>query len=359
MQSRTVAFLLASAAFPIALAQQPIDVRTTKPAPLENAGVLQATGRTAPAKQARLYSRATGIILERKADIGDRVKEGDVLAIIAAPEIPHEIDAAKAKVAQMKARSELAAALLTRGETLAATNAFSKEDLDERQSTTRTAEADLMASEAELRTLEETLRFLTIRAPFDGTITARRIDAGDHVVGDNASENAWLFDIAQLKELRMVLHVPPSTALKLKTGEEADIRFADLPGRTFPGKVSRSSGLVEETSGTMQVELTVPNADFTLPAGLSGIADIKASSATSALTVPANAITTLGGVTNVAVAENGKVKFIPVKTGRIFGPKVEILSGITTGNDVILSPNSLLREGDPVNASPMATAKKN
>lgn len=358
MKTSVASLLLAIAAFHYATAQQPTEVRTAQPAAPEGEVVLHATGRTAPAKQARLFSRATGIISERRVDIGDRVKEGDILAVISAPEIPHEIDAAKAKVEQMKARQELAAALLSRGESLAASNAFSKETLDERRSTTKTAEADVLAAEADLRTLEEMQRFLTIRAPFDGTITARRVDAGDHVIGDQASENAWLFDIAQLKELRMVLFVPPSTALRIHNGEEADVHFSDIPNHVFSGKVSRSSGLIDATSGTMQVELTLPNPDFILPAGLSGIAKIKSQAATAVLMIPSNAVANREGVPNVAVVENGKVKFQVIKPGRTIGPEIEILSGLTSEGQVIISPNSLLQDGDPVNATPMVAVKK-
>lgn len=358
MKFATVSLLLALTAFHSATAQQPVEVRTAVPAAPDGDVILQATGRTAPAKQARLFSRATGIITERKVDIGDRVKEGDVLAIVSAPEIPHQIDAAKAKVEQMKAKKELAEVLLSRGESLASSNAFSKETLDERRATTRTAEADLLAAEAELKRLEELQGFLTIRAPFDGTITARRIDLGDHVIGDQASENAWLFDIAQLKELRMILFVPPATALRLHQGEEADVFFSDIPTHSFPGKVSRSSGMIDSMSGTMQVELSLPNPDFTLPAGLSGIAKIKSKGTTAVLMIPSNAVANRGGIPNVALVENGKVKFQAIKPGRTLGPKIEILSGLTADGQVIISPNSLLREGDPVSATPLVTAKK-
>lgn len=336
----------------------PVDVKTAHPAAPEAATFLQTIGRTAPAKQAALFSRATGIVSECRVDIGDRVKEGDVLAVIAAPEIAHQIAAARARVEQMKARLDLASVLLTRGESLAASNAFSKETLDERRSTTKTAEADVAAAEAELSTLIEMQNFLTIRAPFDGTITGRRIDRGDHVVRDQSGEDAWLFNIAQLKELRMVLFVPPATALQIRNGEPADITFTELPGRLFAAKVSRSSGLIDPSSGTMQVELTLPNEDFTLPAGLSGIARIQARSGPSVLMIPSNALATRDGIPNVALVENGKVKFQAVKPGRTMGPKIEVLSGLTAEGEVILSPNSLLRDGDPVKATPMASAKK-
>ena len=337
---------------------EPVAVRTAAPVPADAAGTLQTTGRTAPAQQAHLFSRATGTIAECRVDIGDRVKAGDILAVIEAPEIEHKIASAKAKVEQMKSRAELAQALLGRAESLAKTNAVSAETLDERSSSTKTAQADQLVAEAELHELEVMQDFLTIRAPFQGTITARRIDKGDHVNGDSSAADSWLFHIARLNELRMVLHVPPSTALQIKREDAAEVTFADIPGKVFNGKVSRSSGLIDSQSGTMQVELLLPNADFALPAGLSGTARVKAQSVASVLMIPSNAIATRDGITNVALVEDGKVKFQAIRAGRTLGPRIEVLSGLTTDREVIVSPNSLLRDGDTVTPTPMATVKK-
>jgi len=333
-------------------------VRTAKAVSAVGITELSALGRTAPAQQAHLFSRVTGTIAESKVDIGDKVKSGDVLAVIDAPEIAHKIAAARAKIAQMHTRAELAHALLKRAVSLAQDDAISTQELDERQSATKAAEADLLAAEAELSGLQENTGFLTIRAPFDGTITARRIDRGTHINGDTASPDGWLFHIARLDELRMVLHVPPRTALQIRAGQQADVEFSDIPGRTFVARVSRFSSLIEEQSGTMQIELTLPNADLAVPAGLSGTAKITVESAPTALLIPSNAVTSREGVSQVAQVDEGKLKFTKVKTGRTLGPQIEILDGLELGNEVILSPNALLRDGDPVTATPMKEVKQ-
>ncbi|MEX1113877.1 MAG: efflux RND transporter periplasmic adaptor subunit [Akkermansiaceae bacterium] len=341
----------------LAAAEVP-SVRTAKAVPAAAVSELSALGRTAPAQQAHLFSRVTGTISESKVDIGDRVKSGDVLAVIEAPEIAHKIAAARAKIAQMTTRTELATALLKRAESLAEDDAISSEELDERRSATQAAKADLLAATAELNGIEETEGFLTIRAPFDGTIIARRIARGDHVNGDNASPDAWLFHITRLNELRMVLHVPPGTALQIRNGQQADVQFTDIPGHIFSAHGGRFSSLIEAQTGTMQVELSLPNADFAVPAGLSGTAKIKAESVNSALLIPINAVAARDGVSQVALVEDGRVKFSGVKTGRTLGPKIEILSGLKPGGEVILCPNALLRDGDAVEPVPMDEAKK-
>ncbi len=340
-------------------AAEPVVVRTSKATPAAAVAEFSAIGRTAPAQQAYLFSRATGTIAECKVDIGDRVKQGDVLATIDAPEIPHRISAAQAKIAQMSARAELAEALLKRAESITAAQAISAQELDERRASTKAAAADLFAAQAELRELEEMEKFLSIRAPFDGTIIVRRIDRGDHVNGDTNTTEAWLFHIARLDELRMILHVPPATALQIRTKQQADVSFPDIPNKPYTASVSRYSSLIEEASGSMQVELTLPNPDFAIPAGLSGNAKIKVEAPVAAnLLVPANALVTRAGISQVALVESGKVKFNDIKTGRTLGPKVEILDGLKLGDDVILSPNALLKDGDPVTATLVMEPRK-
>ncbi|MBK1881946.1 efflux RND transporter periplasmic adaptor subunit [Luteolibacter pohnpeiensis] len=358
MKAKTL--LLFALLTPLAVAEPaaPTPVRVTHPAPADSLTAIRAIGRTAPAEQARLFSRATGIISERPVDIGDRVKAGQVLAVIDAPEIAHQIAAAEAQVQQTKARAELADALLKRSESLAKNSAVSQETIDERLATTKTAEADKLAAEAALATLQEQQRFLTIRAPFDGIITARQIDRGDHVNGDPSSLDAWLFQIARIDELRMILSVPPPGALHVKKGQTAEVEFADIPGKIFNATVARTNSLIDSASGTMQVELALPNPDLALPAGLSGDARIKNDSASAVLMVPSNAIATRDGVSQVAVAKSGKVSFVSVALGRTLGNQVEIFSGLTPSDDVIVSPNSLLQSGDAVAANPLATPAK-
>lgn len=330
----------------------PTPVRTATATPASNPPEVRAIGRTAPLKQARLYARATGTIAECRVDIGAEVKAEAPLAIIHAPEIAHQIEAAQAKIAQLTARADLAKAQAQRGEPLADARAIPAEELDERRAAERTTTADLRAARAELAKLEETQNFLTIRAPFDGTITARRIDRGDHVNGDSNSPDAWLFQIAQLDELRMVLHVPPESALRIREGQSAELQFPDLPGRAFTAKVARLSGMIDETSGTMRVELALPNPDHTLPAGLSGNARITTPARQAIVTVPANAIVVHNGSSKVAAVRDGKAHFTDVTPGHTLGTNIEILAGLDPGTEVIVSPNALLRDGDPVIPTP-------
>ena len=328
-------------------------VRTAIARQAPAAAAISAIGRTVPIEQAFLFSRGTGTVAECKVDIGDRVSAGEVLAVIDAPELAHQIAAAEARIDLLDARAGLAAMLAERGEPLAATKAISSEDLDQRRTNARTSAAELAIARAELAELRQREDFLTIRAPFDGTITARRIDRGDHINGDTNSADAWLFHLARLTELRMVLHVPPDAALKIRTGGEALLRFPDMPGRELNAVVSRSSHLIDPRSGTMQVELTFPNPELEIPAGLSGNASFQAEGSSSRLIIPSNAVAIRGGSPNVAIVRNGSIRFQDVKTGRTLGASIEILGGLNAGDEVVISPNSQLRDGDTVSPDPL------
>jgi RND family efflux transporter MFP subunit len=338
-------------------ADGPIVVRTTKAREAPAASGISAIGRTAPIEQAFLFARATGTVAECKVDIGDKVAAGDVLAVIDAPEIAHRIAAAEARIDLLEAKAGLAATLAERGEPLAATKAISIEELDQRRTTARTSAAELAIARAELAGLRQNQEFLTLRAPFDGTIAARRIDRGDHINGDTNTADAWLFHLARLNELRMVLHMPPDSALKTRTGGQATISFPDLPGLEVSAAVTRSSNLIDPRSGTMQVELIFPNPELAIPAGLSGNASFQPAGKSAVLLIPSNAVAVRDGTPKAAIVRNGRIHFQAVKAGRTLGATIEILDGLAAGDEVVISPNAQLRDGDPVTPEPLPAPK--
>lgn len=325
-------------------------VQVVRPSQPEPVSAIRLPARTAPAEEVEIFSRVTGIVGERRVDIGDRVTAGDILAIIEAPEIQRAAERASAGVAQANARSELARSALERARSMSKNRVIAEEALDEKESAAKTAAADLLAAQAELNRVEELKRFQTIRAPFDGTISSRTINRGDHIEGDNSQSGRGLFHLVRLNELRVELDAPPAAALRLKPGQSASVEFSELPAQKFPAVVSRASSVIDTASGTMRVELHLPNPDQRIPAGLNGTAVIEVSAAPGLLQLPTNAILVRDGKNQVAAVRDGKVAFQPVQLGKNLGQKIEVLSGISADESLIVSPNSLLREGDPVQA---------
>lgn len=308
---------------------------------------LRLPARTAPAETALIFSRASGIVGERLVDIGDSVRRGDVLVRIHAPEVERAYDGAVASVRQAQAREQLAAANLKRGESLVDQGYVSAAQLDELRAAVTVAAADKAVAEAEAQRLREIVRFQTVTAPMDGVVVERQVERGDRVNGDASGAAGYLFRLARLDELRVEIDVPQAESLNFKAGDSAVLRFSELPGQALEAVVARRSGAISADTGTMRIELSLPNPDLRLPAGLRG--EVSLTPATSALvSIPANALMMQGGAPTVAVLEQDRIRFRTVGVARSTDREVLIQQGLSVGEKVVQSPNALLRDGDVV-----------
>jgi multidrug efflux pump subunit AcrA (membrane-fusion protein) len=150
------------------------------------------------------------------------------------------------------------------------------------------------------------------------------------------------------------LHHLLTVKVEASPGQVAVVEFNELPGKKFPAKVARAAGLIDAASGTMRVELTLPNPERQIPAGLNGVALITpaAEGVARPLRVPVNAIVVRDGRQHVAIGREGKVAFVPVRTGRNTGARIEVIEGLAADASVIVNPNGLLQEGQAIPASP-------
>jgi RND family efflux transporter MFP subunit len=324
-------------------------VRVIEPKAAAGRFGLTLPGRTVPIEQARLSGRANGIVSERRGEIGDRVKAGDVLVVIDAPEIRQQLDRAKAAVEQVKARLSLAEVTYGRAQELVPKKFLPEQARDDREANVSIAKADLDAAVAEVRRLEEVQGFQTIRAPFDGVIIERQVERGDRVNGDFGAAGSYFYNVARLEQLRIEIDVPQSVALKVRPGTPAKMTFAEMPGQQFDAKVVRTSQAINQTSGTMRAELVMDNPELTLPAGLTGqvLLDIERDS--PCVLVPGNALVVRQGQQFAAIADaQDKIVFRPVQISRDLGVEAEVCAGLTLSDRVIVSPNALLKAGDKV-----------
>lgn len=324
-------------------------VRTVAPTPAAKSSAYSVPGRTEPFESARIFTRATGIVKERRFDIGDLVKTDDVLAIIDIPDLARAVDSARANVEQAEARAANTRTLTQRSVQLLAANSISREDADQRASNADIADAALRVARSDLARLEAQRAFATVRAPFDAVVAARNFDRGDRVRGDSATAEGWLYQLVKIDTLRFVLNASPDLALRLAANMPAKLRFNELPGRTFPAKVSRSSRVFDPAAGTMRIELLLENKDLTIPAGLTGHAIFDLAPESGTFLVPANTLLTRAGQASLATVVAGKVALLEVVAGRNFGTTVEVTSAaLSPATAVIVNPNALLRPGDPV-----------
>lgn len=346
MRLRSALVLLVSVSALFAQPQLP-KVRVAKPAPAAAGAAYVVPGRTEPAESARIFTRATGIVQSRNFDIGDTVKAGDVLAVVAVPDLDRSVEAAKASLEQAEVRARNARTQAGRSAELFASRVISSEESDQRAADADAAEAAVRVARAELARLEEQRGFAVVRAPFDGVVAARNFDRGDRVRGDAATAEGWLYLLVRTDTLRFVVGAAPDLALRLQPGGRALVRFGDFPGRDFSAEVARSSRVFDPASGTMRVELLLDNKSLFLPSGLSGSASFTLPPAPDTWLLPTNAVQLNAGQSRVALLREGRIVFVDVSVSRNLGARVEVTSpSLGADSQVIVNPNALLKEGD-------------
>ncbi|WP_375464148.1 efflux RND transporter periplasmic adaptor subunit [uncultured Methylobacterium sp.] len=353
---------------------------------------LTLPGDTQAFDQAAIFARATGYIAERRVDIGSRVKAGDVMLRIAAPDLDQQLAQAQAQVGQNQAqllqaraqvdqaRANVNLANLTnnRTSTLATQGWASRQNADNSQAgvlsqgaTLAAAEAGVKVAEANIRAQEATvdrLKALTgfkdVIAPFDGVVTTRSVGVGDLVKADGGGTALLSMDRDDI--LRIGVNVPQNAAVGVKPGVAATITVPQLPNRIFSGLVERSSVALLSASRTLTAQVDVPNPDGTLRAGLYVYVTLKIPRIDPAMIIPAEALVFNQRGTQVAVVgDDNRTEWRPVRIRRDFGQTIEVDQGLNGREQVVLSPPADLRDGQrieregvPADARPFQAATR-
>ena len=296
-----------------------------------------------------IYARASGYVLRWKVDIGARVNKGDVLAEIDTPEVDQQLSQAIAARQQAASSLELAKSSAERWEALRKKDAVTAQELNERVSAYTQALANLAAADANVRRLQKTEEFKRVVAPFSGVITSRTVDVGDLIDAGNGGAGRALFRLAQVDPLRVYVYVPQAYAQRIKAGDSVTVTQAELAGKEFKGTVARTAGAIDAATRTLQLEINLPNHDNALLAGSYVQVELPVSGSSNALLVPQNVILFRAEGTRVAtVGADGKVKLRTVMLGHDLGNKLEILSGISVADKLVVNPADSLADGDVV-----------
>ncbi len=329
-----------------------IYVKTTLPQPAGSGRTVALPGTLQGAVQAPIAARAAGYVKSWNKDIGSRVHKGDVLAVIEAPELDQQVSQAVAARDQTASTVALADSTVARWDALRKKDVVSQQDLDERRAGLVQARANLAAADANLQRLRQLEAFKNVIAPFDGIVTRRNIDVGDLI--DTTGKP--LFLLSQTDPLRVYVSVPQSYANLVKTGQTVVVTQAELQSQRFKGQVTRTSGSIDASTRTMQVEVSLPNKDGTLlPGAYVQVALPLTASAT--LSVPSNALLFRGEGTRVAVVDGqGKVTLHAVTLGRNNGTTVEVTGGLQASDRLVLNPPDSLLDGDVVTLQAPAKA---
>jgi len=329
-----------------------------------------------------IYARADGYLKRRPVDIGDRVKKGQLLLEIETPELDQQIDQARATLAQSKAalqqlRAALAAAksnlklaqiTADRWKTLSDQGVFAKQDYDEKlaalelglanvkaaEENITAAESTIAANDSGVKRLENLKTFDRVEAPYDGVVVARSLnsDPGTLITSGNTTASHEIMRIAQIDVLRVFVSIPQTYAALIRQGLDAELTVQELAGRVFSTKVDGITHSVDANSRTMLAVLLVKNPKEELLPGMYAQVRFRLPHAVNVLMLPADALMLPSSGPQVAVVgADHKVHFHAVTLGRDYGAEIEIDSGLTAGDLVVLNPTDAIREGVTVESS--------
>jgi len=282
-----------------------------------------------------------------------------LLAEIETPDLDQQLEQAKAQLELSQANLHLAETTDARWKELLKTASVTEQEAVEKAAGRETAAASVDADRANMRRLEELVAFQRVTAPFDGTITIRSVDNGDLIVAGSGGQE--LFHIAQTDKLRVYVRVPEPNASGIAPGQTATLTTPASPGRSFTAKVTTTSQAISTISRTLLTELEVDNSQHQILPNSYGEVSLKENNTAPPLTLPSNTLLFHAQGLQVGVVRaDDTVELRPVQVGRDFGQTIEIRSGVTPSDRVIINPTDSLVDGAKVQivATPEVVAKK-
>jgi RND family efflux transporter MFP subunit len=343
------------------------------------ATTLSIAGQFNPYQNVELHAKVAGYIRNINVDIGDRVHQGQVLAVLEIPELVAQVDEAKAAVHHAEEEIQRAHSDVSRAEAdnvalhanatrlvntdKARPGLIAEQELDDATAKDRASQAQVDAAKSALAAARQQLAvaeaneqhysalsaYAKITAPYDGVVTWRFSDTGSLVqAGTSSSSGLPVVTLAQVNVLRLRVPVPESLASKVRIGDSADVHV-QATGEHFTGKVTRFTDSLDTSTRTMQVEIDVPNPNYHLQPGMYADVRLSANSRPNALTVPIEAIQRGENKTTVLVLDNqNRVQVREVQVGVESSDKVEILSGLIEGERVIVGNLGSYQPGEVV-----------
>lgn len=308
--------------------------------------------------QAPIYARTTGYVKAWYKDIGAHVHKGELLAVIETPELDQQLAQAKADLATAQSNASLAKITANRYQGLIGQNAVSQQDTDNAVQQLEARNTQVASAQANVQRLEQLQSFERIVAPFDGVITARNLDIGQLITANGSTTtpgtgitpgNKEVFDISAVQTLRVFINVPQVYAPDAKNGVSATLTVPQFPGRTFRGKLIRSSDAVDPVTRTLLAEVDVDNRTGELLPGSYTEVHLNVSTAAPALIVPISALILQPDGLHVGIVDSTQhAHIVRVTPGRDSGSTMEILGGLQPGQFVIANPPDSLTEGEQV-----------
>ncbi len=324
---------------------------------------LTLPGETAAWYESVIYARVDGYVAKWNADIGDHVEKGQILATIETPELDAELVAAQAKlkasqavVVARRADAEFAKTTYVRwkespkGVVSEQERDAKKAGYDSAVAHVNEAQAQTGLDQAHVERYMAMTEFKQVRAPYAGTVTRRRIDIGNLVTSGSNANTTPLYTIVKDDPIRIFVDVPQSAAGDIKVDTPVQVTASNISNRVFEGKVVRTACAINSQSRTMRCEIDIPNPDRALVAGMYVNATFQVP-ITGLVQIPAAALVNRSGTPQVAIVDkDDKVNFHNITIVRDNGKVLDIGSGASSGDRVILNAGSQISEGGIVEA---------
>jgi membrane fusion protein (multidrug efflux system) len=318
--------------------------------------------------QTSVYAQISGYIKSWNVDIGAPVKQGELLATIEAPVVEQNLF-------QVQANLALAQTTAARYNNLLSSHAVSQQDVDNQNANVAVMEANVKAAQAGVSSIEHQLAFRQVTAPFDGIVTARRVDVGDLVSAaggtatttgttvagttPSAGGSTELFQVSKTDILRVYVTVPEQYSTEVLPGVQAHIGLASNPNESIPGTLVRTAKAIDPNSLTLLAEIDVQNASRRLFPGGYAQVHFDLNDPHPPMLIPGNALIFRAQGTQAGlVDDNGKVTIRDIKLGRDFGTKVEVIDGLTKTDQVIVNPSDSISDGQQVKVKKQDDAAK-
>jgi len=324
-------------------------VRVTYPQTGEEIQKIDLPGNVEAFFDTPIYARTSGYLKNWYVDIGSHVHQGQLMAEIETPELDQQLQQAQADLKTAQANLDMAAITSKRWQNLLAKNAVSKQETDQAMSDLSARQSAVSASEANVRRLQQLQSFEKVIAPFDGIVTARNTDIGALVEAGANSGPKELFHLAAINKLRVYIAVPEAYANAVSNGGSVTLTETDRPDESFKGILVRNSNAIDPGSRTLTAEADVDNSNGHLLPGAYVFVHLQLPGNSHSVTLPSNALLFRAEGLRVAVIRQNHVVLAPISIGRDYGNTVEVTSGLTPQDAVVLDPPDSLAAGAQVN----------
>jgi RND family efflux transporter MFP subunit len=305
-------------------------------------------GATQPHINSPVYARASGYLVKWYHDIGSRVKKGDLLAVVDAPELDKQLAQAQADLETSKANSDLAKITADRWQGLIKTRSVSRQSTDQAVDNQKATDWTVNSYAANQSHYADLVGFEKIFAPFDGVITMRNTDNGWLIAAGQNAPGQELFQIGQISTLRVFVAIPEVYWRAARVGAKATLTLDEYPDQTFQGTITRTSSSIDMASRTLNTEVDIDNSKGLLLPGAYVRVHLALPGQIHSVVIPSDTLLFRTEGLQVGVVRNNVARLVPVTIGTDYGESVQITSGLSASDEVIESPSDSLVSGTPV-----------